>query len=66
MKEIEQLTKLTVEQIPDWGLERMRNDDEFTITESEDGLTLVFNEKKEIESCPWCGNKRGECTDCRG
>ena len=64
VEEIEELTKLIVKQIPDWGLERMKAGDPFEVEESEEGFTLTFTDRKKPEPCPWCGNKRGGCFDC--
>ena len=61
MKELLQLIK---EQIPDWGLERIRNGDPFTVEETENGFAIIFTDKKKPAPCTYCGDKRGQCFDC--
>jgi hypothetical protein len=64
MREIEKLTQQIVKQIPDWGLEKIKAGDPFEVTETEEGFNLTFAGNKQPQPCPWCGDKRGECTDC--
>jgi hypothetical protein len=62
---MKELLDLIIKQIPDWGLKRLRAGDPFTVEETEEGFSITFTGSKKPQPCPWCGDKRGECTDCK-
>ena len=63
---MKELLRQIIDQIPENALEHIKNGDPFTVEETEEGFAITFTGKKKPAPCAYCGNKRGQCTDCRG